>query len=62
MAENLVKPQKKKRVKCLACLNYMLVTVQEDGSTRGQCPVCKTIIVSRQHSPKEQHIKLISTT
>lgn len=50
---------KKKRIRCLHCSNFMTVRVYEDGSSSGKCPVCKSLIFSKQHSPKEEHYRVV---
>ncbi|MGN1201345.1 MAG: hypothetical protein ACI4R8_03725 [Candidatus Caccovivens sp.] len=51
--------QKNVRIKCPACHNYMDAVALNDGSTKGQCGVCKCVIFSKQHTPKEQLIRII---
>ena len=51
--------QKKTRVRCPNCLNYMSVSAQPNGSYSGICPVCKAKIFSKEYSPKERHIKIV---
>lgn len=49
---------KVKTVKCPECLNKMKVNYHKDGYS-GQCPVCKSVICSKQHTPKEKIIRII---
>ena len=50
---------KKVRIRCPECTNFMQGTVSANGSVTGQCPTCKSVIVSKQHSLKERHIRII---
>lgn len=50
----------KRRIKCPECSNYMTGTINEKGAVSGKCTVCNAIIVSRQCSQKEKHIKVIT--
>lgn len=50
---------KKIRIRCPECTNFMQATISANGSASGQCPTCKSVIVTNQHSVKEKHIRII---
>lgn len=50
--------EKTKKVKCPECFNYMILTAHNNGYS-GQCSVCRSVIFSKQHTPKEKLIKII---
>lgn len=47
------------RIKCPECSNYMDATIQNSGGLAGKCYYCKSIIFSKQHSPKEKLIRIV---
>ncbi|MBO5009195.1 MAG: hypothetical protein J6D20_00625 [Clostridia bacterium] len=49
-------------VKCPECLNSMKVKAAERGNYSGKCPVCQSLVFSKQHSEKERHIKIVRNT
>ena len=51
--------QKKVRIICPECSNYINGKMQTNGSVAGQCPVCKSVVVSKQCTPKEKQIRII---
>lgn len=60
--ENSNSLQKKSRILCPECSNYIDGKLLESGAISGQCKVCKSIIVSKQCSPKEKRIKIIKAS
>lgn len=46
-----------KRVKCLRCGNYMIVNIHNNCES-GVCPVCSTLVFSKQKNEKERIIKI----
>ena len=50
---------KKVRKKCPICMNYLQVITLKNDTYKGNCPVCKAVVFSKEHSPKETHIKII---
>ena len=50
---------KKVRMRCPECLNFMNAIVCDNGAMKGICHICKSTIFSKQHSVKEKHIKII---
>lgn len=59
MEELTSKAEKKKRMKCPDCLNYMTATVHSNGNISGRCPVCKSMIFSKEPSEKERLIRIV---
>ena len=53
--------EKVRCVKCPECLNYIKVTVNAQGDTKGHCKKCNAIIMSRQPSAKERLIRIVKT-
>lgn len=49
-------------VKCPECLNSMKVKAAKKGDYTGKCPVCHSLVFSRQHSENERHIKIVRNT
>lgn len=49
-----------KRTKCPECGNYMTVSLHNNGSESGKCPVCKSVIYKKQPRPKEKIIKIVT--
>ena len=49
-------------IKCPECLNSMKVKAAEKGNYSGKCPVCQSLVFSKQHSAKERHIKIVRNT
>lgn len=47
------------RMRCPDCLNYMTAKVVSEGAVSGICPVCKSLVYSKQHSNKVKYIKII---
>ena len=37
-------------LRCPKCFNEMKTKIQKDKVFKGQCPVCKTVVFSKQHS------------
>lgn len=50
---------KKIRIRCPECSNYLNANENEKNVISGQCPVCKVIIFKRKHSSRETLIKII---
>lgn len=55
--ENLIKVI----IKCPNCLNKMPAVKSKDGSLKGNCPVCKATIFSKEHT-KETLIRIVKNT
>lgn len=53
--------QKKKRIVCPECSNYILGIVQPNGAVAGKCNICKSVVSSRQCNSRETHIKIIKS-
>ena len=51
--------QKKVRMICPECSNYINGILNENGAIVGQCPICKAVVLSKQCSPKEKRIRII---
>lgn len=51
--------EKVKRVKCPDCLNYMMVSINAHGVSKGHCKKCNSIITSRQPSANERLIRIV---
>lgn len=45
-------------IKCPNCLNKMPATKTKDGSLKGNCPVCKATIFSREYT-RETFIRIV---
>jgi len=45
-----------KTIKCPECLNIMIAKIHSNGNVSGRCPVCKSMIISKQRSEKEKLI------
>ena len=41
------------------CFNFMNVKTYKNGAYKGICPVCKTVVYSREHSQKETLMRII---
>lgn len=50
---------KKVRIRCPKCLNFLMANVCNNGAISGNCSVCKSSIYSKQYSANETHIKII---
>ncbi len=50
---------KVKRIKCPDCLNYMTVTVNDNGEAKGCCKKCNAVIIAKQPSEKERLIRIV---
>ena len=59
IVENSNSQQKKIRIRCVECLNYIDAILCVNGGIRANCPICKSIIFTKQHSDKEKHIRVI---
>ena len=55
-------PVKTVTIKCPECLNSMKVKAAARGNYSGKCPVCQSLVFSKQHSEKERHIKIVRNT
>ena len=53
--------QKTKRIVCPECSNYILGMIQSNGAIAGKCNICKSVVSSKQCSPRETHIKIIKS-
>lgn len=51
--------RKVRRIKCPDCLNYMTVTVHENGEAKGFCKKCNSTIIARRASEKERLIRIV---
>lgn len=60
--ESNIASKKKHRILCPECSNYINGIVNTNGSITGQCKICKSIIVTKQCSPKEKRIRVIKCT
>lgn len=47
------------KIRCPQCLNYMIVTLHNEGSFSGNCKACKSRIFSKQHTRDIRHIKIV---
>ncbi len=45
--------------RCPECLNHMRVTVMNNGTYSGKCPVCHSSVFSKKYSDRERHIKIV---
>ena len=54
--------QKKSRILCPECSNYIDGKLLGNGAIAAQCKFCKCVIVSKQCSPKEKRIKVIKAS
>ena len=45
--------------KCPKCLNKMLSFKQENGDLKGTCKICKSVVITKQHS-NETLIRIVS--
>ena len=52
---------KHKIIKCPKCLNKMSVNVQKNGDIKGTCQMCKSTVITKQHS-NETLIRIVSNT
>ena len=52
-------PKEQKKIKCPRCLNYMILNVCNNGAYKCTCKVCKTVVYSKEHNPKETYVKII---
>lgn len=50
---------KVKRIKCPDCLNYMTVTINDNGEAKGCCKKCNAVIIAKQPSEKERLIRIV---
>ena len=50
---------KKVRMRCIECSNYISATVHPNGGMSAKCPVCKAVMYSKQHSVNERLIRII---
>ncbi len=48
-----------KIIKCPKCLNKMRATIQSNGDLKGTCPICKSMIITKEHS-NETLIRIVS--
>lgn len=51
--------QKAIEIKCPECSNIMKVCSYNDGTTRGICNRCKSVIIKKNLSDKEKRIRII---
>lgn len=51
--------EKQSRIICPECSNYITGRIQDNGIICGECPVCKSVVSSRQCSTKVKQIKVI---
>ena len=51
--------EKPKVIRCPNCFNFMNVKTYKNGAYKGICPVCKTVVYSREHSQKETLMRII---
>ena len=51
--------EKSVRMRCPECSNFIDATVKEGNGLAGECPYCKSIIFSKQHSPREKLIRIV---
>ena len=50
---------KSKTIKCPKCLNKMSATIQKNGDVKGTCPICKSTVITKQHS-NETLIRIVN--
>ena len=62
MNRSKVRIEKVVRMRCPDCLNYISAKVVSEGAVSGICPVCKSLVYSKQHSNKVKYIKIIKHT
>lgn len=55
---NMKDETRSQRIKCPECLNYMNIKSHNNGAYSGECPVCKSVIFSKQQSPKKKIITI----
>ena len=48
-------------MRCPNCHNKMSGKRHENNAVSGTCPVCKSAIYSKQHTPKEKLIRIVQT-
>ena len=48
-------------MRCPNCHNKMSAKRHGNGAVSGTCPVCKSVIYSKQHTPKEKLIRIVQT-
>ena len=48
-------------LRCPNCHNSMTWKQHGNGAMSGTCPVCKSVIYSKQHTPKEKLIRIVKT-
>ena len=48
-------------MRCPNCHNTMSAKRHESGAISGTCPVCKSAIYAKQHTPKEKLIRIVKT-
>ncbi len=48
----------KKRIKCVACYNFVDVVPSSDGSYTLVCPYCRAVVYSRKQNPKTTIIRI----
>ena len=51
--------EKTLKMKCPECLNFMVAKVHNNGYSSGKCPVCKAMVITKQHSSKEKLIRIL---
>lgn len=47
------------KVICPQCSNIFNSTIQKNNIIKGQCPVCKAVIFSKQHNERETRMNII---
>ena len=50
---------KVKRIKCPDCLNYMTVTINDNGDAKGHCKKCNAVIIEKKPSETERLIRIV---
>lgn len=50
------------KMRCPECLNFMIADICENGAVKGNCPVCKSSVFSKQHSVRERRIRIVKHT
>lgn len=48
-----------KTIKCPKCLNKVSTTQQKNGDMKGTCQICKSTIITKQHS-NETLIRIVN--
>ena len=50
---------KTQTIKCPKCLNKMSILLQKNGDMKGTCQICKSTVITKQHS-NETLIRIVN--